>query len=150
MASGLGGCALNTGDWERFAADRIKRPGCRATVLAIGTPAGPGHQSVRDEFLTHSGVTDDGTGIGEVGHMLCRAAREYRRLAFGDERSWLGDIDPNDWDRREQFAADLWRATWQTAYPSRGIPAGPLTCHTTQGGIRVHVKPGCRCPRGGR
>ena len=28
--------------------------------------------------------------------------------------------------------------------------AGPNTCHTTPGGIRVHLKPGCRCPRGRR
>jgi hypothetical protein len=25
--------------------------------------------------------------------------------------------------------------------------AGPRVCHTTPGGVRVHVQPGCRCPK---
>ena len=39
------------------------------------------------------------------------------------------------------------RGMWRRLPVQLGF-AGPKTCHTTPGGIRVHVKPWCRCEPG--
>lgn len=42
------------------------------------------------------------------------------------------------------------RRDGQLVGPLRETDPEPSQCYTTDGGIRIHVKPGCRCPRGRR
>jgi hypothetical protein len=64
---------------------------------------------------------------------------------FGLSLSWGDDRDDDD-DDAEPAA---WRPPPYRAPLQIGF-AGPRECHVTAGGIRVHVKPGCRCPRARR